>query len=78
MRVISSTEVGDNEAGLDLAGTYLSSAKTAALRALGLRIVQGRRDGVRVWDLDGNAYLDCRQRGACSTSVTARSLRSRR
>ncbi len=63
MRVISSTVAGDNEAGLDLASRYLSSAKTAALRTLGLRIVQGRRDGVRVWDLDGNAYLDCRSAG---------------
>jgi acetylornithine/succinyldiaminopimelate/putrescine aminotransferase len=53
----------DNEAGLDLAGRFLSSARTKALQALGLRIVQGRRDGVRVWDLDGNAYLDCRSAG---------------
>ncbi len=63
MHVTSPSVPGDNEAGLDLAGKYLSSARTAALRALGLRIVQGRRDGVRVWDLDGNAYLDCRSAG---------------
>ena len=63
VRVISSAVVAGNEAGLDLASKYLSSAKTAALRALGLNVVQGRREGVRVWDLDGNAYLDCRSAG---------------
>jgi putrescine aminotransferase len=63
MRVLSTAGLAGNEAGLDLAGKYLSSAKTAALSALGLRIVQDRREGVHVWDLDGNEYLDCRSAG---------------
>jgi acetylornithine/succinyldiaminopimelate/putrescine aminotransferase len=63
MRVHSSAGLVGSEAGLDLAGKYLSKSKTAALQALGLHIVQGRREGVRVWDLDGNEYLDCRSAG---------------
>ncbi len=63
MRVMSGAGPPGNDAGLDLAGRYLSNAKTSALRALGLRIVQSRREGVRIWDLDGNAYLDCRSAG---------------
>jgi acetylornithine/succinyldiaminopimelate/putrescine aminotransferase len=61
--VISSVRPVDNDAGFDLASRYLSAAKMAALRALGLRIVQGRREGVRIWDLDGTSYLDCRSAG---------------
>jgi acetylornithine/succinyldiaminopimelate/putrescine aminotransferase len=26
-------------------------------------MVQGHRDGVRIWDLDGKAYLNCRSSG---------------
>ena len=52
-----------NEAGLDLVARHLSAAKVEAFRGLGLRIVQGRRDGVRIWDLDGKAYLNCRSSG---------------
>ena len=63
MRVISTAGVVDNEAGLDLARKYVSNSKTQALRTLGLHIVQGRREGVRIWDLDGNVYLDCRSAG---------------
>ena len=63
MRVIPSTLPASNDAGLDLASEFLSTAKIEALRALGLQIVQGRREGVRVWDLDGAAYIDCRSAG---------------
>lgn len=63
MSVISSTLPAGNEAGLDLVGRHLSAAKADALRALGLSIVQGRRDGVRIWDLDGKAYINCRSSG---------------
>src|SRR6266508_5770875 len=63
MSVIPSTLPDSNEAGLALAATYLSATKMAALQAMGLRIVQGRRDGVRIWDLDGNAYINCRSAG---------------
>ena len=63
MNVTASTLPASNEAGLDLAAEYLSAAKMQAFRDLGLRIVQGRREGVRLWDLDGNAYIDCRSAG---------------
>ena len=63
MSLISATGLPSNEAGLDLSARYLSNSKTAALRALGLQIVQGRREGVRIWDLDGNEYFDCRSAG---------------
>jgi putrescine aminotransferase len=52
-----------NEAGLDLVASHVSAAKVEAFRKLGLRIVQGRRQGVRIWDLDGRAYLNCRSSG---------------
>jgi acetylornithine/succinyldiaminopimelate/putrescine aminotransferase len=52
-----------NEAGLALVARHLSAAKVEAFRKLGLTIVQGHRDGVRLWDLDGKAYLNCRSSG---------------
>jgi putrescine aminotransferase len=63
MSVISSTLPPSNEAGFDLVGEHLSAAKANSLRALGLSIVQGRREGVRIWDLDGKAYINCRSSG---------------
>jgi acetylornithine/succinyldiaminopimelate/putrescine aminotransferase len=52
-----------NEAGLELVARHMSAAKVEAFRKLGLGIVQGRRRGVRIWDLDGKAYLNCRSSG---------------
>jgi acetylornithine/succinyldiaminopimelate/putrescine aminotransferase len=52
-----------NEAGLDLVARHLSAARVEAFRGLGLGIVQGHRDGVRIWDLDGKAYVNCRSSG---------------
>jgi acetylornithine/succinyldiaminopimelate/putrescine aminotransferase len=52
-----------NEAGLELVARHVSAAKVEAFRRLGLGIVQGRRRGVRIWDLDGKAYLNCRSSG---------------
>jgi acetylornithine/succinyldiaminopimelate/putrescine aminotransferase len=52
-----------NEAGLDLVARHLSAARVEAFRRLGFRMVQGHRDGVRIWDLDGKAYLNCRSSG---------------
>ncbi|HET6950420.1 MAG TPA: aminotransferase class III-fold pyridoxal phosphate-dependent enzyme [Acidimicrobiales bacterium] len=52
-----------NEAGLELVARHVSAAKVDAFRRLGLRIVQGRREGVRIWDLDGKAYLNCHSSG---------------
>jgi putrescine aminotransferase len=61
--VISSTLPASNDAGFDLVAEHLSAEKAKAFRALGLSIVQGRRDGVRIWDLDGKAYINCRSSG---------------
>ena len=63
MSLISSTLPASNEAGFDLVAEHLSAAKADALRALGLGIVQGRREGVRIWDLDGKTYINCRSSG---------------
>jgi putrescine aminotransferase len=52
-----------NKAGLDLVARHLSAARVEAFRGLGLGIVQGHRDGVRIWDLDGKAYVNCRSSG---------------
>jgi acetylornithine/succinyldiaminopimelate/putrescine aminotransferase len=52
-----------NEAGLELVARHMSAAKVEAFRDLGLRIVQGHREGVRIRDLDGKAYLNCRSSG---------------
>ena len=61
--MISTTLPESNDAGFDLVGEHLSAAKANAFRALGLSIVQGRREGVRIWDLDGKAYINCRSSG---------------
>jgi acetylornithine/succinyldiaminopimelate/putrescine aminotransferase len=63
MVVSSSTLPSSNDAGFELVGRHLSAAKANAFRALGLSIVQGRREGVRLWDLDGKAYINCRSSG---------------
>ena len=43
---------------------YVSPSKVAAYRALGTTIVPGRREGVRVWDLDNQrSWIDCRSAG---------------
>jgi acetylornithine/succinyldiaminopimelate/putrescine aminotransferase len=52
-----------NEAGLELVARHMSAAKVEAFRKLGLTIVQGHREGVRLRDLDGKAYLNCRSSG---------------
>ena len=44
--------------------SYVSPSKVAAYRALGTTIVPGRRESVRVWDLDGQrSWIDCRSAG---------------
>jgi putrescine aminotransferase len=52
-----------NEAGLELVARHMSAAKVEAFRDLGLTIVQGHREGVRIRDLDGKTYLNCRSSG---------------
>jgi putrescine aminotransferase len=52
-----------NEAAFEVIGSYLSPHKAEAFRALGIGAVQGRREGVRIWDLDGRSYINCRSSG---------------
>ncbi len=44
--------------------SYVSPSKVAAYRQIGFDVVPGRREGVRVWDLDGRrSWIDCRSAG---------------
>lgn len=52
-----------NAEAFELISSYLSPHKAEAYRALGVDLVQGRREGVRVWDLDGRDYINLRSSG---------------
>src|SRR5512138_1788301 len=52
-----------NDEAFDLIAAYLSPHKAAAYGAVGMDLVQGRREGVRVWDLDGRDYINLRSSG---------------
>lgn len=52
-----------NAEGFDLIAAHLSPSKAAAYQAVGINVVQGRREGVRVWDLEGRDYINCRSSG---------------
>jgi acetylornithine/succinyldiaminopimelate/putrescine aminotransferase len=52
-----------NAEGFELIAAYLSPHKAAAYRQVGMDLVQGRREGVRVWDLEGRDYINCRSSG---------------
>lgn len=54
---------GTNAAGMELVAEHLSAERAKAFRAMGLDVVQGHRDGVRIQDLDGNVYINCRSSG---------------
>jgi len=52
-----------NEAAFEVIGSYLSHHKADAFKALGIGAVQGRREGVRIWDLEGRSFINCRSSG---------------
>jgi putrescine aminotransferase len=52
-----------NDEGFELIAKHLSPGKAAAYRAVGMNVVQGRREGVHVWDLEGRDYINCRSSG---------------
>ena len=52
-----------NADACELIAAHLSPHKADAYRAFGIDLVQGRRDGVRVWDLEGRDYINCRSSG---------------
>lgn len=43
--------------------TYVSSGKTNFFKLIGLPLVPGKREGVRIYDRDGNAFINCRSSG---------------
>jgi acetylornithine/succinyldiaminopimelate/putrescine aminotransferase len=63
MSVTTQTLPTTNDEGFELIERYLSPHKAAAYQAVGIDLVQGRRDGVRVWDLEGRDYINCRSSG---------------
>ena len=52
-----------NAEAFALIADHLSPHKAQAYQALGIDLVQGRREGVRVWDLEGRDYINCRSSG---------------
>jgi acetylornithine/succinyldiaminopimelate/putrescine aminotransferase len=52
-----------NADGFELIARHLSPHKARAYQQAGMLLVQGRRDGVRIWDLDGRDYINCRSSG---------------
>jgi acetylornithine/succinyldiaminopimelate/putrescine aminotransferase len=52
-----------NAEGFELIARHLSPAKARAYQEAGMLLVQGRREGVRVWDLEGRDYINCRSSG---------------
>jgi len=42
---------------------FVSPGKVDVYRSLGFDAVPGRREGVYVWDLEGNRYINCRSSG---------------
>jgi putrescine aminotransferase len=63
MSVTTQTLPATNEEGFALIAERLSPHKAAACRAVGMDLVQGRREGVRMWDLEGRDYINCRSSG---------------
>ncbi len=42
---------------------YISPGKVKSYEMMGISIVPGKREGVRLWDVDGKAYINCRSSG---------------
>lgn len=62
-KVETTMQATTNEAAFEVIGSYLSHHKADAFRALGIGAVQGRREGVHIWDLEGRSYVNCRSSG---------------
>ncbi len=52
-----------NAEAFELIASYLSPHKAAAYQAVGMDLVQGRREGIRIWDLEGRDYINLRSSG---------------
>lgn len=42
---------------------YMSPGKVGAMRQLHYDFIPGRREGIRMWDLDGTCQINCRSSG---------------
>jgi putrescine aminotransferase len=62
MTVTPSLPATNAEAFEEIAA-HLSPHKAAAYQAVGMDLVQGRREGVWIWDLEGRDYINCRCSG---------------
>jgi putrescine aminotransferase len=63
MSVTTQNLPATNDEGFTLIAEHLSPHKAEAYRAVGMDMVQGRREGVHVWDLEGREYINCRSSG---------------
>jgi len=62
--MIHITQVNSNEEACRLNSKYMSPNRVESYKgAMGVPLVMGKCDGVRMWDLDGNSYIDCRSAG---------------
>ena len=52
-----------NADGFELIARHLSPHKATAYEQIGMLLVQGRREGVRIWDLEGREFINCRSSG---------------
>lgn len=53
------TSEGSKQQALDQFARYINPQKVRVMKAAGLDIIEGRRSGPWVWDVDGTRYLDC-------------------
>ena len=53
------TSEGSKQQALDQFARYINPQKVRVVKAAGLDIIEGRRSGPWVWDVDGTRYLDC-------------------
>jgi acetylornithine/succinyldiaminopimelate/putrescine aminotransferase len=61
----SSKYIGQHsqDAVIEQFAEYVSPGKAETYRALGFAAILGRREGVRIWDLEGRCYINCRSSG---------------
>jgi hypothetical protein len=61
---------------LELAERYVCPGRVHTLAALGVDLVIGRREGYRIWDLDGRELLDYHLNGGVYRCSSTSALRS--
>ena len=61
--MIHITKVNSNEEACRLTSKFMSPNRVESYRSGWGNLIMGKREGVRMWDLDGNSYIDCRSAG---------------